>query len=125
MSIELYEEFERRALDEIGITKERFDKISAYILDDTIKQLYKIPKYYISLKNYSIAIGIELGMDEKSAESMAESFVNNKRTQEVMYSSIVEKSSRIWFWSLDEARSYAINFARGQREASEEATEKI
>ena len=124
MSIELYEEFERSTL-EIGIVKERFDEISSYILEDAIEQVRKIPNYYSNLKSNTIAIGIEIGMDEKCAESMAESFVNNKRIKETMESSIVDKTSRIWFWFHDEARSYATNFARGQRQASERVAKNI
>jgi len=116
MSIELYKNLEKRAL-EIGVRKERFDEFSKYMLEAAIKRVNEIPNHYNTLRKKAIETGIEYGMDNKSAEAMAKSFVSIDKIKYTLDSSMVsEFSTGDFFWLGDQMRLYAEVYANSRDE---------
>jgi len=130
MSIELLKEFEKRAL-EVGMKKEKFDKVSTHILQTAIDRVNQIPGYYKALRRNAKDYGIEFGLNDEDAEDVANSFVDFDRIQEVMEESmaevVVEGRSHAWVmcWFDDRARSYAKNYALGKYGNAEETAKNL
>jgi len=117
MSSELYKKFKEHTL-KIGVDEDKFEEILNHMFEIAITRIERVAIFYKNIEKRVATLGIEIGLSDKHAKSMANSFINFSLVKETIEDSIPHLITgsvytNLVFWLDERANEFAQSFAKG------------